>query len=134
MSAKNRLSTRRRVERHGKKLMQEVYGDEWYTLINEDVLSISYTETCPFAQASGTGNFNAACKRAGIEPHDVRFQTAGIVPYNGFDRLDPRVSRRRRIEIARLNRHWKALIVRLKARDSRRTATEEKDAGRLSAS
>ena len=112
----SRLSARRRVYRVGEKLMEKLYGKEWFMSIDlQNEIDISNQYTCPFVICSGALSYEEACKRAKITDKDDILQRAGIIPYHGIGHLDPqRKNTWRRKEIAALNTYWRALIVELR--------------------
>lgn len=111
--APSRLSAQRRVNRVGEKLMEDLYGKEWFMSIDiQNEIDISNQYTCPFVICSGAVGYEEACKRAKITNKNDILQRAGIIPYHGKGHLDPKLKQTwRRKEIAALNTYWTKLII-----------------------
>lgn len=85
----HRLSTKRRAVRF-MRLMDALFPPErnhgipWHHCINLSVMRIDDPLTCPVAQVVGIagGDFQSACKYAGIELNQRELQHAGILLYN----------------------------------------------------
>ncbi len=85
----HRISTKRRALRF-MRLMDVLFPPErnhgvpWHHCINLSTMRIDDPLTCPVAQIVGVagGDFQSACKYAGIELNQRELQHAGILLYN----------------------------------------------------
>lgn len=116
MAKAHGMGAKRRVFRVGKALMERVYGPKWFKSVNVEILDISYAETCPFVQASGTDSYWEACGSAHIDFRTDLIQRAGVIPYNSSN--SSAAARRSLLrEIESLNRQWRLLILGLQLQE-----------------